>query len=431
MEQNKYKNHYHDQEPVLKEKGVSKIREHLTQGMTLFIVVIACILCYFAILRFDVIARGIKKVVDILKPIIYGIGLAYLLNPIMKYVEKWFEKVFHKYFKQEKTFSRVSRTVGIVGSLVFTMVIVFALLNMIIPELYKSIMGLVQSLPTLIENGIERLNQLQNSEFASNEMFGKVLTKATEVMGSWMQSDLLGYTNEIMTGVLGIFGEVLDFLIGICAAVYLLTNKEQFLGQSRKIIYALLPVKKANIVLHICRKSNETFGGFIIGKIIDSAIIGVLCFIGVSILKMPYVVLVSVFVGVTNVIPYFGPFIGAIPCAILILLVDPLKGLYFIIFILLLQQLDGNVIGPKILGDSTGLSAFWVLFSILLFGGLYGVVGMIIGVPTFAMIYYVAKLYIVQKLEHKQLPTGTSCYNEHNYVDNNGTFVEANVEKGE
>ena len=150
------------------------------------------------------------------------------------------------------------------------------------------------------------------------------------------------------------------------------------------------------------RKSNSIFGGFIIGKIIDSAIIGVLCFIGVSLLNMPYALLVSVFVGVTNVIPYFGPFIGAIPSAILIMIVDPMKGLYFIIFILLLQQLDGNIIGPTILGDSTGLSAFWVLFSILLFGGLFGVVGMIIGVPTFAVFYYVVKLFITQKLEEKK-----------------------------
>ena len=432
MEHGRDKSHYHDREPVLKEKGVSKLREHLRQGMTLFVVVIACIICYFAILRFDVIAGGISKVVGILKPIIYGIALAYLLNPIMKQTEKVFGKIFRKYFKKEERFAKVSRTIGIIVSLILAFLVVVALLNMLIPELYKSITGLVQSFPTLIENGIEQLNKLQESSFASNAFIQEAIVKASDVLGAWVQTDLLGYTNNIMTWVFGIFGEVLNFVVGICAAVYLLTNKEQFLGQSRKILYALLPVKKANIMLHICRKSNETFGGFIIGKIIDSAIIGVLCFIGVSLLKMPYVVLVSVFVGVTNIIPYFGPFIGAIPCAILILLVDPLKGLYFIIFIFLLQQLDGNVIGPKILGDSTGLSAFWVLFSILLFGGLYGVVGMIIGVPTFAMIYYVAKLYIVQKLEHKNLPTGTTCYNDSNYVDNDGKFVTVcEEEKGE
>ena len=436
MDQIKDRKHYHDQEPKFKEYGTSKFREHLSQGMTLFIVVISCIIFYFVILRFDTIAAVFGKVFGILKPIIYGAVIAYLLNPIMKRAESLFEKVFRKYIKNDKLYTKLSRTVGIVAALIVAFLIVFALLNMLIPELYKSIMGLVMAFPELLETGMERLNKIQNTDLATNQMLKDVLTQAVEGLGNWVETELFARTNEIMSnvtaGVIGLFGEVLDFVIGICAAVYLLTNKETFLGQSRKIIYALLPVKKANIVLHICRKSNETFGGFIIGKIIDSAIIGVLCFIGVSLLKMPYVVLVSVFVGVTNVIPYFGPFIGAIPCAILILLVDPMKGLYFIIFIFLLQQLDGNVIGPTILGDSTGLSAFWVLFSILLFGGLFGVAGMIIGVPTFAMIYYVVKLYIAQRLEAKELPTGTSCYDDHNYVSNEGQFVEVNQEaKGE
>lgn len=436
MEHNKDRAHYHDQEPRFKEHGTSRLREHFRQGMTLFIVIISCIICYFAFLRFDAIAKVIGKIVDILKPIIYGLVIAYLLNPIMKKVELLFEKLFRDKIKSEKVFNSLSRTTGIIASLICAVLIISALLNMLIPELYKSIMGLVNSFPDLVEDAIDRLNKLQHTDFATNEMLRNVLVQAGEALGNWVETDLLPRSNELMSnltaGVLGVFGEVLDFVIGICAAVYLLSNKETFLAQSRKVIYALLPSKRANIVLHIFRKSNETFGGFIIGKIIDSAIIGVLCFVGVSILKIPYVVLVSVFVGVTNVIPYFGPFIGAIPCAILILLVDPLKGLYFIIFIFLLQQLDGNVIGPKILGDSTGLSAFWVLFSILLFGGLFGVLGMIIGVPTFAMIYYIIKLYISQRLEGKKLPTGTNCYDDQNYVDNEGRFVTFHQEeKGE
>ncbi len=433
MEQNKDRLHYHDQEPKFREHGTSKIREHFRQGMTLFIVIISCIMCYFAILRFDAIARVISKIVEILKPIIYGLVIAYLLNPIMKKVEWVFEKLLYKRFKNKKLYNSLSRTTGIITSLICAVVIVSALLNMLIPELYKSIMGLVNTFPDLVKDAIDRLNELQHTDLATNEMLRNILVQTGDALGSWAETNLLPRSNELMSnltaGVLGLFGELLDFVIGICAAVYLLTNKETFLSQSRKVIYALLPSKKANTVLHIFRKSNETFGGFIIGKVIDSAIIGVLCFVGVSLMKMPYVVLVSVFVGVTNIIPYFGPFIGAIPCAILILLVDPLKGLYFIIFIFLLQQLDGNVIGPKILGDSTGLSAFWVLFSILLFGGLFGVLGMIIGVPTFAMIYYIIKLYVLQRLEGKKLPTGTSCYDDHNYVDNEGRFVEYKYEK--
>ena len=203
------------------------------------------------------------------------------------------------------------------------------------------------------------------------------------------------------------------------------------MGQCRKIVYAFNTPRRANIILHIASKTNKTFSGFIIGKIIDSAIIGVLCFIGLTILKMPYTLLVSVIVGVTNVIPVFGPYIGAIPSTILILLVDPMKGLYFVIFIFLLQQLDGNVIGPMILGDSTGLSAFWVMFAILIGGGLFGLGGMIVGVPTFAVIYYIIKMLIQQKLEQKNLPIETENYNEKNYVGEDGTFVVPTEEVNE
>lgn len=179
------------------------------------------------------------------------------------------------------------------------------------------------------------------------------------------------------------------------------------------------------MILHLTTKSNEMFGGFIIGKIIDSAIIGVLCFIVLSILNMPYTFLVSVIVGVTNVIPFFGPYIGAIPSTILIMLSDPKMGVYFVIFILILQQIDGNIIGPRILGSSTGLSAFWVVFAILLGGGLFGVVGMILGVPTFAVIYYIVNMLINHKLEEKLLPTDTASYDELSYVDSDGTYVHS------
>ena len=176
------------------------------------------------------------------------------------------------------------------------------------------------------------------------------------------------------------------------------------------------------MILHLTTKSNEIFGGFIIGKVIDSAIIGILCFFGLSILNMPYVMLVSVIVGVTNVIPFFGPYIGAVPSTILILLNDPVKGLYFIIFILLLQQFDGNILGPKILGNSTGLSAFWVIVSILLGGGLFGFVGMVMGVPAFAVFYYIVDMILDNRLRQKNLPTDTTCYSKKSYVDAEGNF---------
>lgn len=179
----------------------------------------------------------------------------------------------------------------------------------------------------------------------------------------------------------------------------------------------------ANVVRIFTQKANDIFGGFLIGKIIDSAIIGVLCFIGLSFLNMPYTMLVSVIVGVTNVIPFFGPYIGAIPSTLLILLANPIKGIYFLIFILLLQQLDGNFIGPKILGNSTGLSSFWVIFSILLGGGLFGFLGMLLGVPTFAVIYYIIELIIDGRLHRKNLPESSDYYDEYSFVDDTGKYV--------
>ena len=186
-----------------------------------------------------------------------------------------------------------------------------------------------------------------------------------------------------------------------------------------------MKAEHANMLLHITKKSNEIFSGFLIGKIIDSAIIGVLCFICLSALKMPYTLLVSVIVGVTNVIPFFGPYIGAIPSAVLILLEEPKMGIYFIIFIIVLQQIDGNIIGPKILGNSTGLSAFWVVFAILVGGGLFGIPGMILGVPTFAVIYYIVAMIINQRLEAKNLPQSSEYYDEFSYVETNGQYMHS------
>ena len=200
-------------------------------------------------------------------------------------------------------------------------------------------------------------------------------------------------------------------------SVYILMGKETFIGQAKKIVYAILPAYKGNVLIETIRKGNDIFGGFISGKILDSAIIGVLCFIGLSILKMPYCLLVSVIVGVTNVVPFFGPYIGAIPCTILITLANPIQGLYFVIFILVLQQLDGNIIGPRILGESTGLSSFWVIFAILVGGGLFGFLGMVIGVPAFATIYYIIKRIISYILKRRGLPQETNDYTELVRVD--------------
>ena len=227
----------------------------------------------------------------------------------------------------------------------------------------------------------------------------------------------------LTTGVIDFVGEIFNALIGIIVSIYILYSKEMFGKQGKKITYAVLNARHANIVLHVMQKANEIFGGFLIGKIIDSAIIGLLCFFGLTLLNMPYTLLVSVIVGVTNVIPFFGPYIGAIPSAVLILLADPIKGVYFLVFILVLQQLDGNFIGPKILGSSTGLSSFWVIFAILLGGGMFGFIGMLLGVPSFAVIYYIVQMVVNGKLHKKNLPEATEFYDEFSFVDDSGKYM--------
>ena len=430
---------YREKEPLFLKKEPSKLKEHFQRGMTTLIVIVVGVIFFFAIWRFDELATVIGKVVDVLTPIIYGLVIAFLLNPIVKRVEQFLSPRLKKVIKKEQVVHRTARSVGVIISFIVALAVITALFNMLIPELYKSIYDLVVALPSHIDAVGARANEFLHEDTFLGKTLKSVLLESGEALEKWfldwVQNDLLRQTNNLMTslteGVIGVVNGLIDILIGFIVAIYLLFGKEKFLGQCRKIVYAFNTPRRANIILHIASKTNKTFSGFIIGKIIDSAIIGVLCFIGLTILKMPYTLLVSVIVGVTNVIPVFGPYIGAIPSTILILLVDPMKGLYFVIFIFLLQQLDGNVIGPMILGDSTGLSAFWVMFAILIGGGLFGLGGMIVGVPTFAVIYYIIKMLIQQKLEQKNLPIETENYNEKNYVGEDGTFVVPTEEVNE
>ena len=247
-----------------------------------------------------------------------------------------------------------------------------------------------------------------------------LINDASKYLEKWLRKNVMEQSDfiaNITTGVYNVVKAVFNAIIGLIISVYVLMTKEKFIGQAKKIIYAIFRPRYGNVVMEVFRKADDVFGGFFIGKIIDSLIIGCICFVGLAILRMPYVALISVIVGVTNIIPFFGPYIGAIPSFILIFLVDPMKGVYFIIFIIILQQVDGNVIGPKILGNTTGLSPFWVIFAILLFGGSFGVIGMLFGVPIFAMIYYIVKRIVEHILKKRRLPEETEQYIELDTVD--------------
>lgn len=423
---------YYSRRPQFGNKGPSKIRQQFSNGMTYFLVIVTCVIFYFALLRFDMITNLVKSVVDVLKPVIYGLALAYLLNPIIKYVDGKMKPILEKKMSQEKA-KKLSRTMGIIFALIFLIALIVALCNMLIPELYKSIRDLFLTLPGQINEMVSHVENIQNQDNTIGVVVKNAMEEGTKVFQSWFRTDFMTQVNTIMSnvtvGIVGLVVEFVNFILGLIVSVYVLYGKERFTSQAKKLTYAFLSNDHANMLLHLTKKSNEIFGGFIIGKIIDSAIIGVLCFIGLSILHMPYTLLVSVVVGITNVIPFFGPYIGAIPSAILITLEDPKMGLYFLIFILILQQIDGNIIGPHILGDSTGLSPFWVLFSILVGGGLFGFVGMIMGVPTLAVIFYIIGMIAERKLEKKNLPVPSECYGETSYVDDKGQFNREMVSK--
>lgn len=420
---------YYINRPKFGNNGPSKLKQQFSQGLTLLLVVIVCLLIYFALLRLERISNVIYLVLGILKPIIYGFAIAYLLNPIVKKVDEYLILHINKHFPNSKKAAQISRGTGIFVAVVLLISIITALCNMMLPELYKSIWNMVSTVPSQLNTAVDQITKMMSKDTTTGQLFTNVLMQATDFIQNWMKTDLLEQVNVVMSnltaGVINVVKELFNGIIGIIISVYVLWGKEVFSQQAKKIVYAIFKPNSANMILHLTIKSNEIFGGFIIGKIIDSVIIGILCFIGLSILKMPYTLLVSVIVGVTNVIPFFGPYIGAIPSAILITLSNPIKGLYFLIFVLILQQIDGNIIGPKIIGNSTGLSAFWVVFSILLGGGLFGIPGMILGVPTFAVLSYIVTMLIDHNLEKKNLPIEASCYDELSYVDTDGTYVHS------
>lgn len=385
-------------------------------GFTAFFTVAACITFFFVLYRWDVISGVFGKIVKSAEPIIIGLVLAYLLMPVKDFIEQpaYNMLISHK-IKKEKA-KNWAKAMGIIGAIVFLFVIIAVLIASLGPALLNSILGLVDTMPGYIESFVKWIS---DTGFADNEMaifIGNSMMSLTEEVETWAKTEILPlaqqYITQITSGVLSIAKTLLNFIIGIIGMIYVMSIQETLVGQCKKIIYAIFPPKKGNVIIETVRKSNQIFGGFIIGKIIDSAIIGVLAYIGCLLMKTPSSLLVAFIIGITNVIPFFGPFIGAIPSILLVLIQSPIHALYLAIFILILQQVDGNIIGPKILGESTGLSAFWVLTSILIAGGLFGFFGMLLGVPTFAVIYYILQQIVNYQMEKRHLSNDTEKYVE-------------------
>lgn len=399
-------------------------------GLTVFLTGTALILCFFAVFNMAQVKAVIDKINSILFPFYLGIVMAYLLCPIYNgALRKSYEWGSSMLMRPTRAYT-LARFVATLVAITFLVFVVGSLIMLVIPDLIDSIISLIKELPVIADRiSVWIMEHIEQNPELAMLLQGKVETTINNFF-NWAQANIIPGAESLLTGVsvgvMGTFGAAIDLLVALVICVYVLNSKEIFQAQAKKFVLAVFSPKKAEEIFEFGKVCNHTFGGFINGKIIDSIIIGILCFIAMYFLKLPMAMLISVVVGVTNIIPFFGPFIGAIPSIILLLCIDPFSALKFGIMVLALQQLDGNVIGPKILGKATKLASFWVMFAILVGGGLFGFVGMILGVPTMAVIYVYFSKYINGKLKEKDLPVNTEIYENFNKykIDKEDIFGE-------
>lgn len=380
------------------------MKRYLKIGITGAAILASGILCAFVLFKMPVIISVLKGITEILKPFLYGVVFAYLLAPLCNKIE---EKLFQIFPKAKTKARRFICFIAIVISLCVAIAVIWLIIMMIIPQVWDSVMKIIQMVVQkliVVNNWIEHMLENQPELQAYFEEFS---SQAESNIDSLLNVDTIqkvqSIINSLSVQLFGVLGVVKNIFLGLLISAYLLGSRKLFGAQAGLILHGVFSDKWAKIIEEEIRYTDKMFNGFLVGKIIDSAIIGLLCFAGTSIMGFEAPAFISVIIGITNIIPFFGPFIGAIPCGLLLLLENPMHCLYFIIFIFVLQQLDGNVIGPKILGNTTGVSSFWVLFAILLFGGMWGVVGMVIGVPLFAVIYDIIRKLVYRGLrKHKR-----------------------------
>ncbi|MBC5630554.1 AI-2E family transporter [Clostridium sp. NSJ-6] len=380
-------------------------KRYTTIAVYSFTVIACSIILYMFISNAGEFLSKISGMIATLRPFIIGGAIAYILNFMLKF----YENLLSKWDKFDKQSKKVKRSVGLVLTYISASIMLYLFLQFVLPQLLDSILGLANSIPQYVK-------ELSN---ITNELIGKVDLDPQFIdvlMKQW--NDLVNTVITIITNMVPVIGNwvlelsssLFSIFIGVIVSIYMLIDKEKLLALCRKIVFAFSPNERAKFILRIARISNDTFGKFLVGKIIDSLIIGVLTFCILSICKMPYTLLISVIIGITNIIPFFGPFFGAIPSVIIVLFVSPTKALWLVLIVFVIQQIDGNIIGPKILGDTIGISAFWILFSLLIFSKLLGFVGMIVGVPIFAVVYSLIKETVEVRLKDKGLPTSTEEY---------------------
>ena len=392
--------------------------KYTTRAIYAFLVLVAAMLFYMAIGNIHYLFTWLGRLLQFLQPIVYGCVFAFLLNPLLRIFDN---KLLPHLFK-ERLKPKPRRTVAIILTYLTALIGVTIFISMVVPQVIASLSNLAANMSSyflvirrLYNDFTQYLDTLLNAssgdEFTT--LVSAIMERTLDSLGKLMESGteyISSSLGSLLTASARFTSGLINITIGIIVSVYLLFDREKLFAQCHKIMVALFPQRACKLLFDIGMDCNRILSGFVVGKAIDSLIIGVLCFIGLVIMQMPYAVLISVVVCVTNVIPYFGPFIGAIPSFLILFIASPIHSLWFLIFILLLQQFDGNILGPKILGDTIGLSAFWIIFSIMLFSGLFGVVGMFIGVPLFAILYSLVKRFIAFLLEQKGLSSNTRDY---------------------
>ena len=398
-------------------------KKYLYWGVTAFCVIACSVLFYMALAYLPAIGKALGSLGRILSPFIWGLIITYLLSPLYKTLYKNLFLPMTKSLsgKKKKASPRLAKALSVLLSIIVFLAVITALVYLIIPQLYASIETIVNNSSTYVSKISEwTQGMLTNYPEVQNFVTEKFEEINTNLFG-WVRDTILprfgSFVTNVTAGVYYFVRAVYNVVIGIIVSVYLLSNREGATARAWRRCYCVFGLERAERFRDAIRFTDRTLMGFINGKLLDSAIIGLICYIVCAILKMPYALLVSVIIGVTNVIPFFGPLIGAIPSAFIILLVDPLKCLIFVVFIIILQQIDGNIIGPKILGSSIGINGFWVMFSIILGAGLFGFWGMLLGVPVFVVIYTGITNLVEKRLRKRDLPVEANAYSDLDHID--------------
>ena len=390
-------------------------------GLTAVAVIVIALVISLIFSKLGPIATAISTIISTVSSVLYGVVMAFLMAPVYDRIGIWVGEILSSLFPKWKKSDKYAKMIATLACLVILILVVFALIMMIIPELVNSITNVISYAPSGTQN-LEAwlkdiLNKNPNLEKLIIGNYLDISERLSDIATTTVLPNVNTYIKNLSSGVINALGVVVNIIIGLMVMMYLLNMKTTLASQAKNIVYAVAGVKIGNEIVTEARYIKNMFEKFIVGKIIDSIIIGIINYVFMAIIHMPYALLISVVVGVTNVIPFFGPFIGAIPSIILLLLISPVTALQFAVWILVLQQVDGNIIGPKILGQTTGLPSFWVLFSILLFGGLFGIVGMIIAVPTWAIIYRTISRLSEHFLKKKGLESDSKHYMDLDHID--------------